>query len=73
MSKNDVEAHVQILRNGVTVGWSYASTDGYESGSTSIILELKANDSVWVKGVNQSTRYLSGLYSNFSGFLVYQR
>ena len=72
MSKSGTSVHVNIVKNGAPIAWNFADFEGWESGSTTVIVELEAGDSVWVRDEDTGNRYLEHFYNNFSGFLMYR-
>ncbi|CAC5369596.1 C1QL [Mytilus coruscus] len=61
---------VEIEKNGVTIGKNQADTNGYESGTVSVIVQLSVHDNVWVRYPGYTKAQLAQDYNSFSGFLI---
>ena len=66
-------SHNSIMKNGVAVARFHAESNQWEQTSQSIILNVNAGDEIYVRNDDYNNEsYNAGLYSSFSGFLLWQ-
>ncbi|CAC5410356.1 C1QL [Mytilus coruscus] len=73
MTSTDVEAYIEMVKNGVRISVVYCSTDGYDMNTQTTVQLMQRGDIVWIRHVNGGTPTLngSGPYNTFTGVFLY--
>ncbi|XP_071177260.1 uncharacterized protein [Mytilus edulis] len=73
MTATDVEAYIEMVKNGVQISVVYCSSNKMDMDSQTTVQSLQRGDIVWIRHVNGGTPTLNGYgpYNTFAGVFLY--
>jgi len=74
LTNNGAEVRAAMTLNGQTFAVLYGHGDNgrYDQGSQTVVLRLYTNDEVYVRNIDYANAFVvGGMYSSFSGVLLY--